>query len=75
MKFPIPEPDQLSRLRAFREKRRGDFRTALASLDRAACDGKNVMPSIVDCVRSECTVGEIVTTLKKTFGEHSDQGF
>jgi len=33
------------------------------------------MPPIVDCVRKECTVGEIVSTLKKTFGEHSDQGF
>jgi hypothetical protein len=33
------------------------------------------MPSIVECVRSECTVGEIVSTLKKTFGEHSDRGF
>jgi methylmalonyl-CoA mutase N-terminal domain/subunit len=69
------EPDQLARLRAFREKRRGDFRAALASLDQAARDGANVMPKIVDCVRSECTVGEIVATLKKTFGEHTDQGF
>jgi len=69
------ERDQVARLRAFREKRRGDFRSALASLDRAARDGANVMPSIVECVRSECTVGEIVATLKKTFGEHSDRGF
>jgi methylmalonyl-CoA mutase N-terminal domain/subunit len=69
------ERDQLSRLRAFREKRRGDFRDALASLDKAARAGANIMPKIVDCVRSEATVGEIVATLKKTFGEHSDQGF
>ncbi len=69
------ERDQVARLRAFREKRRGDYRSALASLDRAARDGANVMPSIVECVRSECTVGEIVATLKKTFGEHSDRGF
>jgi methylmalonyl-CoA mutase N-terminal domain/subunit len=69
------ERDQLAKLRAFREKRRGDFRSALASLDRAARDGANLMPSIVECVRSECTVGEIVATLKKTFGEHSDRGF
>ena len=69
------ERDQLARLRAFREKRHGVFRAALASLDQAARDGVNVMPKIVDCVRSECTVGEIVATLKKTFGEHTDQGF
>jgi methylmalonyl-CoA mutase N-terminal domain/subunit len=69
------ERDQLSRLTAFREKRRGDFRAALASLDKAAREGANIMPPIVDCVRSQCTVGEIVATLKKTFGEHADQGF
>jgi methylmalonyl-CoA mutase, N-terminal domain len=69
------ERDQLARLRAFRDKRRGDFRSALATLDRAAQGGTNLMPPIVECVRSECTVGEIVATLKKTFGEHSDQGF
>lgn len=69
------ERDQLERLRAFREKRRGDFRGALATLDKAAREGANVMPAVVDCVRSECTVGEIVATLKKTFGAHSDQGF
>jgi hypothetical protein len=33
------------------------------------------MPRIVDCVRNDCTVGEIVGTLKTTFGEHHDQGF
>ncbi|MDQ6803352.1 MAG: methylmalonyl-CoA mutase family protein [Acidobacteriota bacterium] len=69
------ERDQVARLRAFRESRRGDFSSALASLDRAAREGANVMPPIVDCVRSECTLGEIVATLKKTFGEHTDQGF
>ena len=33
------------------------------------------MPRIVDCVRNDCTIGEIVSTLKKTFGEHRDSGF
>jgi len=69
------ERDQVARLRAFRDKRRGDFRSALAALDTAARDRKNLMPPIVDCVRNDCTIGEIVSTLKKTFGEHSDQGF
>jgi len=33
------------------------------------------MPPIIDCVRNDCTVGEIVSALKKTFGEYADQGF
>jgi methylmalonyl-CoA mutase, N-terminal domain len=69
------ERDQVARLHAFRAKRTRDWRGALVALDAAAREGRNLMPPIVDCVRDECTVGEIVNTLKTTFGEHRDQGF
>jgi len=69
------EREQLKRLRAFRARRRGDFRAALEDLDAAARTGENVMPHIVHAVRKDCTVGEVVATLKKTFGEHREQGF
>jgi methylmalonyl-CoA mutase N-terminal domain/subunit len=69
------EREQLKRLRAFRARRRGDFRAALEDLDAAARTGENVMPHIVHAVRKDCTVGEIVATLKKTFGEHREQGW
>ncbi|HEV2719161.1 MAG TPA: methylmalonyl-CoA mutase family protein, partial [Thermoanaerobaculia bacterium] len=69
------ERDQVARLHAFREKRTRDWRGALTTLDAAAREGTNLMPPIVDCVRNECTIGEIVNTLKSTFGEHRDQGF
>ncbi len=69
------ERDQVSRLQAFREKRTRDWRAALSALDEAARDGSNLMPFIVDAVRNECTIGEIVNTLKETFGEHTEQGF
>jgi methylmalonyl-CoA mutase, N-terminal domain len=69
------ERDQVARLRAFRESRSGDAAGALAKLDAAAKGDENVMPRIVECVRNECTIGEIVATLKNTFGEHRDSGF
>jgi methylmalonyl-CoA mutase N-terminal domain/subunit len=69
------ERDQVARLNAFRAQRKGDVGDALAALDAAARGSENLMPLIVECVRRECTVGEIVATLKKTFGEHRDQGF
>ncbi|HKS25287.1 MAG TPA: methylmalonyl-CoA mutase family protein [Thermoanaerobaculia bacterium] len=69
------ERDQVARLQAFREKRTRDWRGTLTALDTAAREGGNLMPPIVDCVRKECTIGEIVNTLKTTFGEHRDQGF
>ena len=69
------ERDQVARLNKFRKQRRGDVRGALDALDRVTREGGNVMPPIVDCVRNDCTVGEIVSTLKRTFGEYTDQGF
>jgi methylmalonyl-CoA mutase N-terminal domain/subunit len=71
------ERDQLARLKAFRESRAGDdsSATALRQLDEAARSEKNLMPFIVEAVRSRCTIGEIVGELKKTFGEHQDHGF
>jgi methylmalonyl-CoA mutase N-terminal domain/subunit len=69
------ERDQVARLRAFRERRAADFARALTALDEGAQSGANLMPLIVDAVRSDCTIGEIVSTLKRTFGEHRDSGF
>jgi len=69
------ERDQVARLRAFRERRTRDWQGALSRLDGAATSTENLLPHIVDAVRNDCTVGEIVATLKKTFGEHRDQGF
>jgi methylmalonyl-CoA mutase N-terminal domain/subunit len=69
------EHDQVARLNAFRASRDDAWQRTLGSLDAAARGSANLMPAIVDCVRQRCTVGEIVMTLKKTFGEHRDQGF
>jgi methylmalonyl-CoA mutase N-terminal domain/subunit len=69
------ERDQVARLQAFRDARTRDWPTALHALDEAAAAGTNLMPFIVDAVRNECTIGEIVGTLKKTFGEHTEQAF
>ena len=69
------EREQVERLRAFRASRTRAWQPALRALDDAARSGTNLMPFIVDAVRNECTIGEIVGTLKETFGEHTEQGF
>ncbi len=69
------ERDQVARLEAFRAARTRDWKRTLAALDRAARSSDNLMPLIVDCVRDECTVGEIVAALKRTFGEFRQQSF
>ena len=69
------ERDQVARLNAFRASRTGDWQAALTRLDEGARGAANLMPLIVDAVRNDCTIGEIVSTLKQTFGEHTEQGF
>ena len=69
------ERDQVKRVHAFRASRTGDAVAALSALDAAARENRNLMPLIVECVRQDCTIGEIVNKLKETFGEHKDQGF
>jgi len=69
------ERDQVERLKKFRAARKGNWMKALERLDAAARSEENLMPPIIEAVRNDCTVGEIVSTLKKTFGEHVDQGF
>jgi methylmalonyl-CoA mutase N-terminal domain/subunit len=69
------ERDQVARLHAFRARRSRDWQGALQRLDDAARGTANLMPLIVDAVRNECTIGEIVATLRETFGEHREQGF
>ncbi|HYM59946.1 MAG TPA: methylmalonyl-CoA mutase family protein [Thermoanaerobaculia bacterium] len=69
------EREQVARLQAFRSRRDGSWKQALADLDAAARSASNLMLSIVDAVRASATIGEIVGTLKNTFGEHRDLGF
>jgi methylmalonyl-CoA mutase, N-terminal domain len=75
------ERNQLAGLRAFRERRDSSPATkeacarALAALDAAAATKANLLPFIVDAVRQQATIGEIVAKLTRTFGEHKEQGF
>jgi methylmalonyl-CoA mutase N-terminal domain/subunit len=67
------EAEQIARLNRFRSNRKGNFRNALAQLHAAAKADQNLLPAIVEAVRNDCTIGEIVGQLKETFGEHRDQ--
>lgn len=67
------EKRQVESLKDVRARR--DARAAAASLDelRAACvDGSNVMPPILECTRSLCTLGEMVGTMKSVFGVYQE---
>ena len=67
---PEVEATQLERLRDVRATRsESEWQATLGELKRAAEDGSNLMPKILNAARSHATVGEISDTLRNVFGE------
>ena len=70
---PAAEREQVARLRALRERRNAERVAAtLAALAAAAREDRNLMPSILDCVRAEVTLGEISDALRQVYGEYRE---
>lgn len=67
------ERKQAERVRARKQARdAAAVRTALDRVRRAAKDGTNLMPPILDAVHVECTVGEISDIFRECFGVYRD---
>jgi len=68
---PKAEEAQVKRLADFRAGRdAARVEAARNALAEAARGDSNLMPSILDAVRAEATLGEIADTLRSVFGEH-----
>jgi methylmalonyl-CoA mutase N-terminal domain/subunit len=66
------EADQLASLRKTKQQRsNADVRRTLDSVRRAADEGVNLMPSLLDAARSRASVGEIMIALTDVFGRYS----
>jgi len=62
--------ERLSRFRAARDV--GATERGLAGIRKAAADGTNLMPAIIEAVRGSCTVGEISDIFREQFGVYGD---
>ncbi len=63
---------QINRIKVYKKNR--DEQKVLSSLKKLSnnADTKgNLMPTIINALKSRCTLGEISDTLRKQFGEHS----
>ncbi|MEW5963259.1 MAG: protein meaA [Pseudomonadota bacterium] len=68
---PAVEAEQVARLVAWRAARDGKaVAAALASLERAAKEGSNVMEPSIACAKAGVTTGEWGATLRRVFGEY-----
>ncbi len=64
------QAEKLRQLRASRSQTAVD--ESLATLERAARDGSNLMPPILDSAGAYATVGEIAGRLREVFGEYRE---
>ena len=70
---PAVERQQIERLQAVRASRsEAEWRAALAEVERAARDSRNLVPPIIAAVEKRATLGEIADTLRGVFGEFQD---
>jgi (2R)-ethylmalonyl-CoA mutase len=68
---PAVEAEQIGRLKAWREARDAKVvAAALAELESAAKEGRNIMESSIACAKAGITTGEWGTTLRRVFGEY-----
>jgi methylmalonyl-CoA mutase N-terminal domain/subunit len=65
---------QAKKLRRLRKERHnGDVERSLNALRRAAEGDTNLMPFLIDAVRSWATVGEICDVLREVFGTYTER--
>jgi methylmalonyl-CoA mutase N-terminal domain/subunit len=57
---------RLAQVKASRDSKR--LQAALAEVDRASAEDRNVVPSVLEAVRAYGTVGEIVEVWRRRFG-------
>ena len=64
---------QMERLKQMKAARDGSAASAaLAALDQAVKERRNVMPSLVECCKTYCTVGEMAGVFRDRFGEFNE---
>jgi methylmalonyl-CoA mutase, N-terminal domain len=64
------QADRLARLRATRDAAKCE--ASLAAVRRACADGSNLMPLLIDAVKANATLGEIVGEMKAVFGTYDE---
>ncbi|MFL5225000.1 MAG: protein meaA [Microvirga sp.] len=65
------EMEAVHRIRAWRAARdSASAEAALAALEAAARDGRNIMPASIACAKAGVTTGEWGATLRRVFGEY-----
>jgi methylmalonyl-CoA mutase N-terminal domain/subunit len=69
---PGVEKEQVDRLKALKAERDGEaVQRTLAAVKKAAIEGDNLVPHVLEAVKSSATLGEICDVLRGEFGEYA----
>jgi methylmalonyl-CoA mutase N-terminal domain/subunit len=65
--------EQTARLAALRARRdAAKCKAALAAVRAACADGSNLMPRLIDAVKADATLGEVIDEMKVVFGTYEE---
>tara|TARA_B100000029_G_scaffold90833_1_gene80703 strand:- start:427 stop:1968 length:1542 start_codon:yes stop_codon:yes gene_type:complete len=64
--------EQLNRLKKFKKNRQNSLKDqSLKELESSINKNINLLTPIINCIKSNCTLGEITDIIKKHYGEHT----
>ena len=62
---------QVSKIKGFKKNRdQLDVKTKINEIEECSKTNENLMPKIINAVKSKCTLGEISDAMRKSFGEY-----
>ncbi len=62
------QKEKLSKMRSLRDN--DNVSDALESIRAAAAGDENLFPLVIDALRKDCSLGEIISAMKKEFGTY-----
>ncbi|MBC8343294.1 MAG: methylmalonyl-CoA mutase, partial [Bacteroidetes bacterium] len=68
---PTETQKQIDGLKSFKASRNnGAIQSKLSTLKNSAAGADNIMPLLIDCIKSGCTLGEVADALRLVAGEY-----
>ena len=63
---------QIKRIQTIKQSRNNDqVRNRLKDLKKTILAGDNLIPTLIKCVKNDCTLGEISDQMRSVYGEHN----
>ena len=63
---------QIKKIQSIKQSRNNDqVKNQLIDLKETILSGENLIPTLIKCVKNDCTIGEISDTMRLVYGEHN----